>query len=106
LSTHLERSPTDLDALVLLGETLARLGRDEDARVASLRVLRHDPTHGAALWLDGVLLAKQSRVRDAVERWRRIAEYNADDALASKAQRAIDESGLSISHALLTRIAS
>ncbi len=106
LTTHLERTPTDLDALVLLGETLARLGRNDDARVAALRVLRHDPAHGAALWLDGVLLARQSRVRDAVERWRRIAEYNADDALASKAQRAIDETGLSLPNALLSRIAS
>ncbi len=89
LTRHLASDPTDLDALVLLGETLVRLGRDDDARIAVGRVLRRAPEHFHALWLDGVLLARQSRLRDALDRWRRVADGDGDRVLTAKAQRAI-----------------
>ncbi|MBL0171893.1 MAG: tetratricopeptide repeat protein [Gemmatimonadaceae bacterium] len=90
LTRHLASMPTDLDALILLAETLIRLENDRDARVAVTRILRHDPSHRHAAWLDGVLLARQARLRDALERWRFVA-IDADDALAVKANRAIAE---------------
>jgi len=89
LTRHLEKDGTDLDALVLLAETLVRLGRDDDARVALTRVLRRAPDHLHATWLDGVLLARQSRLRDAIERWRRVAEGDGDRDLTAKAARAL-----------------
>ncbi len=73
LTRHCATTPTDIEALVLLVELLVQLERDGDARVTVDRVLRHETDHPAALWFDGVLLVRQSRVRDAAERWRRIA---------------------------------
>jgi hypothetical protein len=52
-------------------------------------VLRRAPDHLHALWLEGVLLARQSRVRDALERWRRVAVGDGDRELTAKAERAI-----------------
>lgn len=89
LTRHLANTPTDLEALVLLGEALMRLDKDDDARVAISRVLRHDANYAPALWLEGQLLARQSRMRDALERWRRVAEHDADRALAEKARDAV-----------------
>jgi tetratricopeptide (TPR) repeat protein len=89
LVDHLALMPTDLDALVQLAEVLIRLDRDIDGRVAVGRVLRHDPSHMHALWLDGVLLARQSRVRDAVDRWRRVADSDADATLVARAHEAM-----------------
>lgn len=89
LTRHLAGDGTDLEALVLLAETLVRLGRDEDARVALTRVLRRAPDHLHATWLDGVLLARQSRLRDAIERWRRVAGGDGDRELTEKAARAL-----------------
>ncbi len=87
LLRHLARTPTDLDALVLLVEVLVALARVEDARVVVLRVLRHDAENAGALWFDGVLLARQERLREAAERWRRSAAANVApfSALAAKA---------------------
>jgi len=89
LAEHLQRHSTDLGGLVLLAETLIRLDQDTDARVAVTRVLRHEPNHLHALWLDGVLLARQSRLRDARDRWRLVAEGEGDQEIQAKARRAI-----------------
>ncbi len=89
LTQHLASNAVDLDGLVLLAETLIRLGREGDARIAITRVLRRAPDHLHALWLEGVLLARQSRVRDALERWRRVAVGDGDRELTAKAERAI-----------------
>ena len=91
LTQHLKTTPTDLEALILLAETLIRLEKDADARIAVTRVLRHDPAHQHGVWLDGVLLARQARVRDAVERWRRVASDGGDTVLSNKALHAIAE---------------
>lgn len=93
LSAHLAKAATDLEALVLLAETLLILERDDDARVAVLRVLRHDPSHESALWLEGKLLARQSRMRDALDRWRRVADSESDSPLATQARQALEEAG-------------
>ena len=89
LTQYLSAMPTDLDALVLLAETLLQLQRDDDARVAVVRVLRHDPAHMPAVWLDGLLLSRQSRMREAFERWRRVADDETDQRLAATARRAL-----------------
>lgn len=89
LTRHLAKSPTDLEALILLAESLIRLERDTDARVAVTRVLRHDPMSRHAMWLEGVLFSRQSRMRDALERWRLVVDGQSDDDLASQARRAI-----------------
>ncbi|HEY0930250.1 MAG TPA: tetratricopeptide repeat protein [Gemmatimonas sp.] len=73
LAECLELVPTDLDALELLAGVLVAEERTDDARVAVDRLLRHDPSRSAALWYDGVLLARQARVRDALSRWTRVA---------------------------------
>jgi tetratricopeptide (TPR) repeat protein len=89
MTGHLASTPTDLDAMILLAETLIRLDLDADARVAVTRVLRHDETHPHGLWLDGVLLARQARMRDALERWRAVADQPDDVVLSERARRAI-----------------
>ncbi|MEQ1693582.1 MAG: tetratricopeptide repeat protein, partial [Gemmatimonas sp.] len=89
LTHHLTTQSTDLDALILLAETLIRLNKDDDARVAVTRVLRHDVGHRHALWLDGVLLARQARMRDAIERWRMVADEHDNDVLTARAKQAI-----------------
>ncbi|MCC6243329.1 MAG: tetratricopeptide repeat protein [Gemmatimonadaceae bacterium] len=93
LAKHLDTAPTDLDALILLAETLIRLNKDVDARVAITRVLRHAPSHLHGLWLDGVLLARQSRMRDALDRWRNVAAREVHDSaerlVTDKAKRAL-----------------
>ncbi len=88
LTRHLAAVPTDLDALVLLIELLVAVDRDADARVAVSRVLRHDAEHVGALWFDGVLLARQSRMREAVDRWMRV-QRSSDDEFAPRATKAL-----------------
>ena len=43
------------------------------------------------MWYEGVLFARQSRMRDALERWRLVASEPRDDSLSQKAKRAIAE---------------
>jgi tetratricopeptide (TPR) repeat protein len=85
LTHHCATTPTDIEALVLLAELLVQLERDSDARVTVDRVLRHEPDHPAGLWFDGVLLVRQSRVREAAARWRRITGVNVYHARAREA---------------------
>jgi tetratricopeptide (TPR) repeat protein len=89
LVDHLSRTPTDLEGLTLLAEVLVAEERDDDARVAVDRLLRHDPDHAAALWFDGLLLAHQSRLRDALARWVRVARDPEGGAWAARAREAI-----------------
>ncbi len=87
LTRHLAERPTDIDGLVLLAETLLTLDRDDDARIAVARVLRHAPDAAGGLWFDGVLHARQGRMRDAVIRWQQI---DPDDRAGDYARRAAD----------------
>jgi cytochrome c-type biogenesis protein CcmH/NrfG len=86
LTRHCATTPTDIEALLLLVELLVFQERDSDARVTLDRVLRHDAAHPAALWFDGVLLVRQARVREAADRWRRIA---GDHVFAERARDAL-----------------
>jgi tetratricopeptide (TPR) repeat protein len=92
LVEHLMAIPTDLDALALLAEVLQAEGRRADARVAVDRVLRHDAEHPQAMWMDGVLLAEQSRLRDAVDRWGRLSRLNDAEPWSSRARAALARS--------------
>jgi tetratricopeptide (TPR) repeat protein len=94
LADHLTRVPTDLDTLAVLAEVLLAEARVEDARVAVDRVLRYDPDHGAALWLDGVLLTGQSRLRDALARWRRLSRLADAEPWSARARAALARAAL------------
>lgn len=94
LADHLTRVPTDLDTLAVLAEVLLAEARVEDARVAVDRVLRYDPDHGAALWLDGVLLTGQSRLRDALARWSRLSRLADAEPWSARARAALARAAL------------
>ena len=85
----LKRRPTDVDALQLLIEVLVGEDRPHDARLVVDRVLRHDPDNTGARWFDGVLLAQQSRTRDALARWAGLAQTNDVDAFVQRARHAV-----------------
>jgi tetratricopeptide (TPR) repeat protein len=85
----LKHCPTDVDALQLLIEVLLSEERPHDARILVDRVLRHDPDNTAARWFDGVLLAQQSRVRDALARWAGLAQSTEVDLFVQSARQAM-----------------
>lgn len=89
LVEHLVRVPTDLEAIALLAEVLIGEARPNDARVAVDRVLRHDTDHPLALWLDGLLLTEQSRLRDAIARWSRLSRLPDAEPWSSRARAAL-----------------
>jgi cellulose synthase operon protein C len=89
LVAHLAAVSTDLEALLGLLEVLLAEERYEDARVAIARLLRHDPDHAAALWYDGVLLAVQSRLREAMLRWVRVASLPDAEPWSGRAREAM-----------------
>ena len=61
----LTADPYDLDALTLLARTLLDDGRPGQALEALDRVLRFDPDHCAALFYQGVALARIRHFRRA-----------------------------------------
>ena len=85
----LKRQPTDVEALQLLIEVLVDEDRPHDARIAVDRVLRHDPDNTGARWFDGVLLAQQSRTRDALARWAGLAQCLEVDVFVQRARHAV-----------------
>lgn len=85
----LKRRPTDVEALQLLIEVLVGEDRADDARIAVDRVLRHDPDNTGAHWFDGVLLAQQARMRDALARWTRLAQSGETDTFVQRARHAL-----------------
>ena len=89
LTRHLVKTPTDLLALVLLTDVLIALDRDDDARVAVSRVLRHAPSDSGGLWFAGLLYSRQGRQRDAWERWRLLAAADTPDEYSVLAQEAL-----------------
>ncbi len=91
LARHLAHTPTDLDAILLLSQVLIALERDDDARVTVDRAVRHAPDDQGALWFDGLLLFRQSRQRDATERWTRLLAQEGDErGFAADARAALD----------------
>jgi tetratricopeptide (TPR) repeat protein len=85
----LKHRPTDADALQVLIEVLVGEKRPHDARIVVDRVLRHDPDNTGARWFDGVLLAQQSRVRDALVRWGGLAQSTEVDSFVQRARHAV-----------------
>ena len=96
----LKRRPTDVEALQLLIEVLVGEDRHHDARIVVDRVLRHDPDNTGARWFDGLLLAHQSRTRDALARWAGLAQCTEVDAFVQRARHAVLHG---VSHALSGR---
>lgn len=89
LVRHLSRVPTDLDAIDMLVELLIAEDRNDDARVAVARLLRHDPDRPAALWYESLLLTQQSRWREAFVRWTRLAALPGGGAWSDRAHTAL-----------------
>ena len=99
LARHVTRAPSDVEALLQLVDVLISFDRDDDARVIVDRMLRNAPEEQGALWYDGQLLFRQSRVREAINRWTRILAQDADVwGFAERAKTALssvaDETGL------------
>jgi cellulose synthase operon protein C len=80
------RDPYNLEALMVLGETLLELGRLDDATVAFDRVLRFEPRHAAALFHQGLVHARRHDFRAAISRWRQTAEAAPGSELAERAR--------------------
>lgn len=91
LTRYLGNNATHIDGLVLLSEILMMLDHDADARIATSRVLRHAADHSGALWFEGLLLARQGRLRDAAVRWRRVVDKEAPDEFTARATTALAE---------------
>jgi hypothetical protein len=83
----------DLTALVALAETLLALERPRDAERAVRRVLRFDEEHAGALFVEGLLLARQHRMRDAVASWHHAIAADVDGRVAERARRAALDAG-------------
>ena len=82
----LEEDPTDVDALVLLGEALLAMHRAFDARIALAHARRYDPDNSRVLLVEGNVLATQGRIREGRERWLRLVQIDGDSADASSAR--------------------
>jgi tetratricopeptide (TPR) repeat protein len=91
LTRYLGDNATDIEGLVLLADILVTLERDEDARIAVSRVLRHAPDDNGALWCAGLLLARQGRLRDAAVQWRRIVDGEIADEFTERAAHALSQ---------------
>ena len=89
----LRRVPTDREALLLLAEVLIGEARAPDARIVVDRMLRHDADFTGALWCDGVLLAQQARMREAMARWTRLAQSPEPDRYVEQARHAVSMAG-------------
>jgi cytochrome c-type biogenesis protein CcmH/NrfG len=63
------------------------LGRASDAAFAIARILRFDPDHVGALYLDGVLLAEAHRYGSAIDRWARVVDLEPAGDFARRARR-------------------
>ncbi len=87
----------------MLAEVLLLLDRDEDARIVIFRVLRHAPTDTGAQWFEGVLLARQGRQRDALQRWRRCVERGATDDFTAQARDAIAADSAAVQRIMTSR---
>ena len=85
----MRRDPYNVDALLVLSETLLELDRHRDAAISIERVLRFDPRHLGALFLHGVLLADQHRYREAIEEWSRVIALEPDGEFAKRARREV-----------------
>ena len=86
LADLLEQDPYDLDALLLLGRSLLEDARASSALEAFRRVLKFDPEHVAALFYEGVVLARLRRYREAVHVWERVTRLEPSGPFAQRAR--------------------
>ena len=86
LATLLEDDPFDLDALILLGRALLEDKRPQAALEAFQRVLKFDPEHVAALFHEGVVLARLRRYREAVHVWELVTRLDPSGSFAQRAR--------------------
>jgi regulator of sirC expression with transglutaminase-like and TPR domain len=91
--------PYALEALVLLGRTLADEGRTADAVAAFDRVISFHPEHTVALFHRGLAQAKQRRFGAAIEDWERVILAAPTGPLAAAA-RAQARSARDLAHIL------
>jgi Flp pilus assembly protein TadD len=89
LASHLTSEPADVESIVLLADALRAAGRDQLARSAVQRARRFEPDHPMALWLDGLLLEDQGRLRDARARWGRLIATAPSTSAATRARDAL-----------------
>ncbi len=86
LATLLEDDPFDLEALILLGRALLEDKRPQAALEAFQRVLKFDPEHVAALFHEGVVLARLRRYREAVHVWELVTRLDPSGSFAQRAR--------------------
>jgi len=86
LADMLEQDPYDLDALILLGRALLEDKRTTAALEAFRRVLKFDPEHVAALFHEGVVLARLRRYREAVHVWEMVTRIDPSGPYAQRAR--------------------
>jgi tetratricopeptide (TPR) repeat protein len=86
LADLLEQDPYDLDALLLLGRSLLEDARASSALEAFRRVLKFDTEHVAALFYEGVVLARLRRYREAVHVWERVTRLEPSGPFAQRAR--------------------
>ncbi|MES2524918.1 MAG: tetratricopeptide repeat protein [Gemmatimonadota bacterium] len=103
LTGYLSDSPMDLGGLVMLAEVLVMCDRDDDARIVVWRVMRHAPNDTGALWMEGVLLARQGRQRDASQRWRQAVDTGVHDEFTAQASAALALETRKVAHGMATR---
>ena len=65
---------------------MLELDRPTDAATAFARVLRFQPDHVAALFHEGVLLARRGRYAEAEARWRRVVDIDPRSTFAGRAR--------------------
>jgi tetratricopeptide (TPR) repeat protein len=87
LVAFLKSEPYAVDVLAALGEALYSVCRYDDAHFAFRRVLRFDAVNIAALYYDGVLLARADRPIEALDRWTQVIELDPASMFARRARR-------------------
>lgn len=92
----MRRDPYDLAALGELAELLLEDGQVGDAQVAVERALRLDPEHAGALYVQGLLHARQHRMRDALACWHAAIAADVTGRVGELARRAAAHAGDSV----------
>ena len=93
LIAALRHDAHDLEALAELADLLLENGAAADAQVAVQRVLRDDDEHAGGLYVQGLLHARQHRMRDAVACWHQAIASDVTGAVAERARRAAARAG-------------
>ena len=88
LADFLLADPWQLDVLASLAESLSVCERRVDARIAVDRVLRFDPDHPVALYVDGVLRVATFDFAGAIARWDHLLAVEPSSSYARRAEAA------------------